>query len=376
MSKKESYKRLYKRLRDSEFGCVPDGFYETEDVYELVKETYPSLCDDDIRCRDVCSTDQNQPEWKHRVRTVQQDLVRDSNSRVKRLTKGWYYEPPSVDVASITEEGTFEVGKRYNRWELHDVFGGQRYSGIATPAESPFVFLFTGESGEDYGYEDEFLPNDLFLYTGEGAKGDMTMDGGNKAIREHGKNNKEIHLFEDTEYPWIVSYVGQFEYAGHRWETLGDKEERKREAIRFELEPAGGAGIEFESGTPASLSDKELFEKAKQSAPKETSSSSKENRSTGGRSYARSEIVKEFALRHANGTCQGCGEEAPFVDKSGNPFLEVHHLYRRADGGPDAPENVIALCPNCHRRRHHGRNGDEFNQRLIEKAEERNQKFS
>lgn len=375
MSKGESYKKLYKRLRESEFGCVPAGFHETEDVYELVKERYPNLCDDNIPCRDVCGTDQDQPEWKHRTRTVQQVLVRDSNSRVKQLSNGWYYEPSSIDVAPITEEGTFEVGKRYNRWELHDVFGGQRYSGIATPAKHPFVFLFTGESGEDYGYEDEFLPNDTFLYTGEGAKGDMTMEGGNKAIRNHLKEDEEIHLFEDTEYPWIVSYVGQFEYAGHRWETLGDKEEHKREAIRFELEPIGGTEIEIDNGTPSSLSDQELFEKAKQSAPKKTSPSSGGTSTSGSRSYARSEVVKEFALRHADGVCQGCEKEAPFVDKSGKPFLEVHHLYRRADGGPDAPENVIALCPNCHRRRHHGRDGDEFNQRLIEQVEERNQKF-
>jgi 5-methylcytosine-specific restriction protein A len=280
-----------------------------------------------------------------------------------------------IDISPVPEGGSFKIGKRYNRWELHDVFGGQRYRGIATPAEYPFVFLFTGDSGKDYGYEDEFLPNDTFLYTGEGAKGDMTMEGGNKAIRDHQKENREIHLFEDTEYPWIVSYVGQFEYAGHRWETLEDEEEYKREAIRFELEPVGGAETEIEDGTPATLSKEELFEKAKQSSPRETSSSSGKSESSGSRSYPRSELVKEFALRHADGVCQGCGNEAPFVDQSGEPFLEVHHLHRRADGGPDSPENVIALCPNCHRRRHHGRDGDEFNRRLIEKAEDRNNSF-
>jgi 5-methylcytosine-specific restriction protein A len=375
MSTGESYKRLYKCLRESEFSCVPAGFQETEDVYELVRETYPSLCEQNIQCGDVCGTDNNQPEWKHRVRSAQQDLVRDSESRIKRLSKGWYYEPLSVDIEAVPGEGDFKIGKRYNRWELHDVFGGQRYTGIATPAEQPFVFIFTGESGKEYGYEDEFLPNDTFLYTGEGAEGNMTMEGGNKAIREHRKENEEIHLFEDTEYPWIVSYVGQFEYAGHRWETLEDKQEHKREAIRFELEPAGGAEIEIESGTPSSLSEEELFKKAKQSAPIITRSSSGGSKASGSRSYPRSEVVKEFALRHADGVCQGCEEKAPFVDTSGDPFLEIHHLHRRADGGPDAPENVIALCPNCHRRRHHGRNGDEFNQRLIEKAEERNQKF-
>lgn len=70
----------------------------------------------------------------------------------------------------------------------------------------------------------------------------------------------------------------------------------------------------------------------------------------------------------ADGVCQGCEEDAPFADTNGDSFLEVHHLTRRSDGCPDDPENVIAFCPNCHRRVHEGRDGDEFNRRLKEKS--------
>ncbi|WP_438267480.1 HNH endonuclease [Haladaptatus halobius] len=49
--------------------------------------------------------------------------------------------------------------------------------------------------------------------------------------------------------------------------------------------------------------------------------------------------------------------------------MEVHHVHRLSDGGPDDPESVIALCPNCHRRSHNGADKDEFNQRLIEQLE-------
>jgi 5-methylcytosine-specific restriction protein A len=51
--------------------------------------------------------------------------------------------------------------------------------------------------------------------------------------------------------------------------------------------------------------------------------------------------------------------------------LEVHHLHRLSDRGPDSPDNVIALCPNCHSRVHHGAAGDEFNSTLIERANAR-----
>lgn len=49
----------------------------------------------------------------------------------------------------------FEVGRVYNRRsDIHTPFGGQRQGGISTPVGCPYVFLFTGESGEQYGYRD------------------------------------------------------------------------------------------------------------------------------------------------------------------------------------------------------------------------------
>ena len=56
--------------------------------------------------------------------------------------------------------------------------------------------------------------------------------------------------------------------------------------------------------------------------------------------------------RIADGKCQYCGEDAPFIDKQGEPYLEAHHVKRLADGGRDAIDNVVAICPNCHRKVH------------------------
>ena len=308
----ESYQNLYEQLVNSDFGCVPPGFHETEDVYETVKSTYSDLCDDSIQCCDVCGTSHEQAEWKHRIRTVQQDLVRDPESRVQRLSKGWYYGPSQIEVASIsTEEPTFDVGEYYNRWELHDIYGGQRYGGISTPKDHPLLFVFTGDSGEDFGYEDEFREDGTFLYTGEGTEGDMEMADGNAAIRYHQQEDEDLHLFENTDHPWIVTYVGQFQYAGHQWDTLQDQDGNQRDAIRFHLEPVGGTDIEIQEGTPSSLSDSALFEKAKQSSPSQEDRRTTGEDPSGGRSYLRSEIVKEFALHDADGVCQGCEEEAP-----------------------------------------------------------------
>src|SRR5688500_8238128 len=34
--------------------------------------------------------------------------------------------------------------------------------------------------------------------------------------------------------------------------------------------------------------------------------------------------------------------------------LDIHHMVRLADGGPDSAENLLALCPNCHSLHHKG----------------------
>jgi 5-methylcytosine-specific restriction protein A len=61
---------------------------------------------------------------------------------------------------------------------------------------NPLIFLFTGESGEQYGYEDGWDDNGVFLYTGEGQEGDMEFVRGNRAIRDHALDGKDLHLFQ------------------------------------------------------------------------------------------------------------------------------------------------------------------------------------
>ena len=67
---------------------------------------------------------------------------------------------------------------------LHDRFGGQRQGGISTPAQSPIVLLFSSPRGADYGYQDGWTAEGLYLYTGEGQRGDMTLARGNGAARQ------------------------------------------------------------------------------------------------------------------------------------------------------------------------------------------------
>lgn len=83
------------------------------------------------------------------------------------------------------------------------------------------------------------------------------------------------------------------------------------------------------------------------SAPKKSSRTAQ--------SYVRDPAVVAWVLQEAKGTCELCKMPAPFVDRDGLPFLEVHHVRMLADDGPDTVGNAVALCPNCHRKCHHGR---------------------
>lgn len=68
--------------------------------------------------------------------------------------------------------------------------------------------------------------------------------------------------------------------------------------------------------------------------------------------YVRDKAIIKEAKRQAQGICQLCNNEAPFNDKNGEPYLEVHHINWLSNGGQDTISNAIALCPNCHSKMH------------------------
>ncbi|GAB4475480.1 MAG: hypothetical protein Kow00124_16520 [Anaerolineae bacterium] len=62
----------------------------------------------------------------------------------------------------------FVVGEVYRRRALHELFGGQAQGGISISASHPTIMLFAGKTGERYGYQDGWVAEDKYLYTGEG----------------------------------------------------------------------------------------------------------------------------------------------------------------------------------------------------------------
>jgi 5-methylcytosine-specific restriction protein A len=128
----------------------------------------------------------------------------------------------------------FTTGETYKRSSLHEVFGGQRQGGISTPANHKMIFLFTGDNGEQYGYQDGWINNNIFHYTGEGQVGDMTFTRGNLAIQDHVKNDKQLHLFEYVRRGH-VRYIGEMQFRGFQIKDGVDANRNARKIIVFEL---------------------------------------------------------------------------------------------------------------------------------------------
>lgn len=80
----------------------------------------------------------------------------------------------------------------------------------------------------------------------------------------------------------------------------------------------------------------------------------------------RSAAVRERALLRAEGHCEWCGEPG-FVTVAGAVYLETHHVVPLAEEGPDHETNVIALCPDDHRRAHHAHDRDDLRKALSAK---------
>lgn len=81
--------------------------------------------------------------------------------------------------------------------------------------------------------------------------------------------------------------------------------------------------------------------------------------------FERDPAVKTWVLDEAEGVCECCEQPAPFRNTDDQPFLEVHHVRKLAEGGSDTITNAVALCPNCHRALHYGMRAKELVQGLY-----------
>ena len=126
----------------------------------------------------------------------------------------------------------------YKRSLIHDEYGGNRQGGISPSAKVPYIFIFSGKSGAQYGYRDGWDNHNIFSYTGEGQEGDMQFIKGNLALKEHLNRGKRVFLFE-IEGGGLVKYISEMEFYDADYFETPDKNGSNRIGIRFFLKRIG-----------------------------------------------------------------------------------------------------------------------------------------
>jgi 5-methylcytosine-specific restriction protein A len=254
--------------------------------------------------------------------------------------------------------------------EIHARFGGQEQGGMITPAKHNLIFLVTGSSGRQHGYEDRWSSDGAtFFYFGEGQVGDMKFAKANLALRNHAINGEDVHLFEEVPAKsGFLRYRGQMVCTGCEWVDAPDTKQSMRKAILFELVPLEALDYTHnESSESGKVADETLgTESLGELRRKALADSARCRTPVERRAFfrMRSRAIRLYVLRRAAGTCEGCATPAPFTNRNGQPYLEPHHIRRLTDGGPDDPRWVAAICPNCHRRAHYSQDAAEYNDML------------
>lgn len=248
---------------------------------------------------------------------------------------------PGSELTNAELSETFKVGN----------MGGMRRSHATNSlviVSDPFKGL----------YLDRWIDGVLH-YTGMGKSGGQSLTfSQNRTLAESSANGVDVHLFE-VHIPKVYSYVGQVELTSEPYQDMQNGDDGKnRKVWVFPVAPISGATTpisiealkaeeEIQAKRARALSAEALKAKAMQ-----TGSVNVGVRSAVTQQYQRNPWVAEYARRRAAGHCELCTEPAPFKKKSGEPFLEVHHIEWLAKGGADTIENTVALCPNCHRKMH------------------------
>lgn len=135
-------------------------------------------------------------------------------------------------------QSPFIPNKLYKRSLIHDEYGGNRQGGISPSAKVPYIFIFSGKSGAQYGYRDGWDNPNVYSYTGEGQEGDMRFIKGNLALKDHLNNGKRVFLFENEGNSY-VKFISELEFYDADYFETPDKNGTNRIGIRFFLKRVG-----------------------------------------------------------------------------------------------------------------------------------------
>lgn len=239
------------------------------------------------------------------------------------------------------------IGQELTNEELTNLFKCGNMGGMRRSKQTGTLVLINDNTK---GLYRDIWKDGTLHYTGMGKRGDQVLQGNqNKTLYESKTNGVEVHLFEVMERT-VYTYRGIIVLADEPYQTeQPDEDGKMRRVWIFPIKPTTEYRNMIEKPSEREvvrLSNKELARRL------EINQTDREPKTTETKVFYRDPYLKEMVKRIAEGNCQYCGKKAPFKDKYGVPYLEEHHVKSLADGGKDTIENVVAICPNCHRKIH------------------------
>ncbi|CAN5660846.1 hypothetical protein BH10BAC3_BH10BAC3_16140 [soil metagenome] len=256
----------------------------------------------------------------------------------------------------MTFNPKLDQGAELNNQALCDVFGCGPQGGMRRSHKTNTLVLISNHVESIY---DDRWDGSAIHYTGMGQVGDQDLNFmQNKTLTESKQNGVAVFLFEVFKDK-VYTFQGQVQLVKKPYqETQPDSNMSERLVWVFPLLLLSGSPIVIEEEELERLSSQKLARSKNKISTTKLKQIVEGKRKTTGKRHVQSVVsnrdvyITIYALRRAKGLCQLCDQPAPFSNRSGDPFLEVHHVFHLSKGGSDMYNNVVALCPNCHKKIH------------------------
>jgi len=280
------------------------------------------------------------------------------------------------------------IGEEFiNRKDIWKQFGGQWQQGIwRFPGESILNVISADESP----YPDFIDPETgIIEYRGQGLSGNQKLSHGNRMLEETRLNKEAIRF-------WHQPSKGNIRF--DKWVVVADRtiifesdnDSNSAERILWFLIPVGSPNqhdwpLEVIKSSPLSkLPDERPIKRNPETLLEryailndilKQENNSQSTTVSVQRKYKRRKDARDMVLARSGQICEfdGCTGMPPDKDKHGKAILQVDHIQALSDGGSDIPENMIAVCPNCHAAKTHGQNRKILEKRFREIAKKKNE---
>lgn len=213
-------------------------------------------------------------------------------------------------------ESNLRLGQVLTNKEIGDLFDSTIYMGMRRSLKTNTLVLVSDHTKL---YEDRW-EGDVFHYTGMGKVGPQSLSfHQNKTLVESNTNDIDVYLFEVLK-PQEYIFMGQVFLASEPYqeEQFGEDNQLRMVWV-FPLKLVNGKKplkipkrlIDIKEKEreklARKLSNEELRQRAEKASRKVTS------RIITSKNFERNPFVTEYAKRWANGYCQLCEKEAPFI---------------------------------------------------------------